>query len=64
MPTRTSACSTGSRWRAGSACRAAKALADTGPAPAMERDVDDGSDREETLAGKQRHAGTGIHYTV
>ena len=34
------------------------------PAPATERDVDDGSNCEETLPGKQRHAGTGVHYTV
>ena len=27
-------------------------------APAMKRDVDDGSNREKSLAGKQRHAGT------
>jgi hypothetical protein len=31
-------------------------------APAMERNVDDGGNREETLAGEQRHSGTGIHY--
>jgi hypothetical protein len=33
-------------------------------APAMERNVDDSSNREETLAGQQRHSGTGVHYMI
>ncbi len=34
------------------------------PPFAMKCHVDDGSNREEPLAGEQRHANPGIHYTT
>jgi hypothetical protein len=31
------------------------------PPPTVERDVDNGSDSQETLLGEQRHTGTGVY---